>query len=128
VNDRKGLVQTLSAIVGPEHVLHGRAPLLPYMTDANRLFSGTPLCAVLPANTAEVAATVQACRRAGVGFVPRGAGTGLSGGAAPGDGEVVISLARLRKILSVDLRARMAIVEPGVVNTHLSRHVAADGL
>ena len=122
------LVQQLCAIVGPAHVLQGHAELLPYMTDANRAFRGTPLCAVAPGSAAEVAAVVSACRAAGVGFVPRGAGTGLSGGATPGDGEVVISLARLRRIVSVSERSRMAVVEPGVINTHLSRFVAPLGL
>lgn len=122
------IIGALGVIVGPRNVLRGRAPLLPYMTDANRLFGGMPLCAVLPADTDQVAGAVSVCHRFGVGFVPRGAGTGLSGGAAPGDGEVVISLARLRKVLSVDIDARIAVVQPGVVNSHLSAHVAGDGL
>ncbi len=122
------LLEELARLVGPRYVLRGRAELLPYATDANRMFRGMPLCAVCPADTAQVAAVVATCHRAGVGFVPRGAGTGLSGGATPGEGEVVISLARLRRIRHVDPVARRALVEPGVVNAHLSRDVAHLGL
>ena len=116
------------AVVGSRHVLRGRAALLPYASDANRIFAGRPLCAVCPADTAQVAAVVSACHRAGVAFVPRGAGTGLSGGASPGDGEVVVSLARLNRIRAVDAASRTAVVEPGVVNLRLSQHVAPLGL
>jgi glycolate oxidase subunit GlcD len=123
-----GLLDELTRIVGPGAVLRGRAELLPYASDANRIFAGRPLCAVVPEDAAQVAAVVAACQRAGVGFVPRGAGTGLSGGAAPGDGEVVISLARLRRIRAVDPISRTAVVEPGVVNLRLSEHVAPWGL
>ena len=123
-----GLLEELCSIVGPRALLRGRAALLPYATDANRMFRGMPLCAVCPEDTAQVAAVVGACHRAGVGFVPRGAGTGLSGGATPGEGQVVISLARLRRVRSVDAPGRTAVVEAGVVNAHLSRHVEPLGL
>jgi glycolate oxidase subunit GlcD len=122
------LLEELERIVGPRYLLRGRAELLPYATDANRMFRGMPLCVVCPADTAQVAAVVAACHRAGVGFVPRGAGTGLSGGATPGEGEVVVSLARLRRIRAVDPVGRTAVVEAGVVNAHLSRYVAHLGL
>jgi glycolate oxidase subunit GlcD len=124
----EALREELARIVGPRHVLAGPAELLPYATDALRMFRGTPLLAVAPGDAAEVAAVVAACHRAGVGFVPRGAGTGLSGGATPGDGEVVLSLARLRRIRSVDPVDRTAVVEAGVVNAALSRAVAHLGL
>ena len=124
----EALIAECERIVGARHVLRGKVALLPYASDANRIFRGRPLCAVCPAGTDEVAAVVAACHRAGVGFVPRGAGTGLSGGAAPGDGEVVISLARLRGVRTVDAVSRMAVVEPGVVNLQLSRQVADLGL
>jgi glycolate oxidase subunit GlcD len=124
----EALLAELTRVVGPEHVFWRRAEVLPYASDANRMFRGMPLAVVCPADAAQVQAVVRACQRAGVGFVPRGAGTGLSGGAAPGDGEVVISLARLRRILAVDPVSRVAVVEPGVVNLALSRHVAPLGL
>ncbi len=128
MREHAGLLAALSRIVGDRFLLRGRAEVLPYATDANRMFRGLPLCAVCPADTAQVAAVVAACAGAGVGFVPRGAGTGLSGGATPGEGQVVLSLARLRRIRAVDARARTAVVEAGVVNAHLSRHVEGLGL
>ena len=123
-----GLLDELERIVGHRYLLRGRAELLPYSCDANRMFRGRPLCAVCPADTDQVAAVVRACRQAGVGFVPRGAGTGLSGGATPGDGQVVLSLARMRRVRAVDPVGRTALVEPGVVNAHLSRYVEPWGL
>ena len=122
------LLADLAGIVGVRHVLRGRTELLPYTSDANRMFRGMPLCAVCPENAEEVAAVVRACRNRGVGFVPRGAGTGLSGGATPGEGQVVLSLARLRRVRAVDPVSRTALVEPGVVNAHLSRAVEPLGL
>ena len=75
-----------------------------------------------------VVAVVKACREAGTAFVPRGAGTGLSGGATPRDGAVVIECSRLDRIRSVDVENRTAVVEPGVVNLDLTRAVEAFGL
>jgi glycolate oxidase subunit GlcD len=122
------LREEITRIVGPRHVLTGRSELLPYATDANRMFRGMPLLVAAPGTADEVAAVVAACHRAGCGFVPRGAGTGLSGGATPGEGEVVLSLARLRRIRAVDAEDRTAVVEAGVINAALSRAVAPAGL
>jgi glycolate oxidase len=86
-----------------------------------------PALVALPGSAAEVQAVVRACHGAGVPFVARGAGTGLSGGALPVADGVVISLARLDRILSVDLDAGEIVVEPGVANLDVTRAVAADG-
>jgi glycolate oxidase len=122
------LLRDLAAIVGDRFVLRARAERLAYETDGNPLFVGAPLCTVLPADREQAVAVVRACARHGVPFIPRGAGTGLSGGATPTGGEVVIGMARCRRILHVDPVGRRAVVEPGVVNADLSRHVAPLGL
>ena len=83
---------------------------------------------MLPTTTEEVAAVVCACRDAGVPFVPRGAGTGLSGGAHPVPGSVLIECSRMKSILEVDADNRLAVVQPGVVNADLSAAVAPLGL
>jgi glycolate oxidase subunit GlcD len=83
---------------------------------------------VLPGSRDEVVAVVKACRAAGVPFVPRGAGTGLSGGAIAHDGAVVIECSRMRRIVEVDVENRFAVVEPGLVNMELSQAVAPHGL
>src|SRR5579871_4313271 len=86
-----------------------------------------PALVALPGSAAEVQAVVRACHEAGVPFVARGAGTGLSGGALPVADGVVISLARMDRILDVDLERGRVVVEPGVTNLAISRAVAAGG-
>ena len=83
---------------------------------------------MLPATTRQVADVVRACRAQGVPFVPRGAGTGLSGGAHPVPGCVLIECSRMKRILEVDAENRLAVVQPGVVNADLSAAVAPLGL
>ena len=86
-----------------------------------------PELVVLPGSTEEVQAVVRACHRERVPFVARGAGTGLSGGATPLAGGVVISLARMNRILEIDLESQRVVVEPGVANLDVTRAVAAEG-
>ena len=87
-----------------------------------------PLAVVVPGSAAEIARCVKAARRAGVAIVPRGAGTGLSGGTIACGDAVVIATARLRKILEIDRMSRVAIVEPGVPNLEVSAVAKAHGL
>src|SRR5581483_3203256 len=75
----------------------------------------------------EVAKIVRVCNEQDVPFLPRGAGTSLAGGVLPVGGGVVISLARMKKILEVDYRNRFAVVEPGVVNLWLTNHLKPHG-
>ncbi len=86
-----------------------------------------PELVVLPSSTEGVQAVVRACSREGVPFVARGAGTGLSGGATPVAGGVVISLARMNRILEIDLDSQRVVVEPGVANLDVTRAVAEHG-
>jgi glycolate oxidase len=86
-----------------------------------------PELVALPASTAEVQAVVRICNRAGIPFVARGAGTGLSGGALPVAEGIVISLARMNRILDVDLEAGQIVVEPGVTNLDVTKAVAPHG-
>ncbi len=87
-----------------------------------------PSAVVLPANVRDVSAAVKIARSCGEPIVPRGAGTGLCGGAVPVEGGVVISFARMNRILELDVRNRRAHVEAGVVNLDLSKRTSADGL
>lgn len=122
------LVDSLRAIVGAAHCLAQRDELIPYECDGLTLHGEMPSAVVLPRDTDEVARVVRACRRFGVPFVPRGAGTGLSGGAIAMQGGVVIECSRLDRVLSVDAEDRIAVVQPGVINAALSKAVAAHGL
>ncbi|HEY8469839.1 MAG TPA: FAD-linked oxidase C-terminal domain-containing protein [Longimicrobiales bacterium] len=122
------LVAELRRIVGPDGVITDPAALLVYESDGLTAYRVRPSAVVLPRGTAQVAAVVRRLAGAGVPFVPRGAGTGLSGGALALEGAVVVSLARMDRILSIDPENRRARVEPGVVNARLGRAAAAYGL
>src|SRR4051812_13397456 len=100
------------------------AQLRTYECDGLTGFRVVPALVVLPASTEEVAAVVRVCAREGIPFVARGAGTGLSGGALPVADGIVIGLARMRAILSVDVENQRAVVQPGVTNTGISAAVA----
>src|SRR5207237_1052698 len=87
-----------------------------------------PGAVVLPESTADVSALARFCHEHAVPIVPRGAGTGLSGGAIPVEGGVVVSFARMARILEIDVPNLRAVVQPGVINLHLSTAVAPHGL
>ena len=87
-----------------------------------------PVAVAFPVTTEAVSALVRCCNRHEVPFVARGAGTGLSGGATPVPGSVVIELSRMSRILEVDATNRTATVQPGLINQHLSDAVAPLGL
>jgi glycolate oxidase len=124
VDEAKQLVDRLALITGAAHVVADPAALATYRSDGLLHYRQNPLCAVLPGTAAEVRSVVRACYDAGVPFVARGAGTGLSGGALPVAGGVLIVLARMRRILSVDLDDGEVVVEPGVTNLAISQAVA----
>src|SRR6185369_11120128 len=89
---------------------------------------GAPQVVCLPADAEEVAAAVRIARRHDLPVIPRGAGTGLSGGAVAAFGGVIVGLSRMNRILAVDSDNLTALVEPGVVNLDLSKAVAPRGL
>ncbi|HEU0252116.1 MAG TPA: FAD-linked oxidase C-terminal domain-containing protein, partial [Pyrinomonadaceae bacterium] len=122
------LIDNLSAIVGREHVLSRPDELLVYECDGLPHHKHRPRAVVFPSSTEETAAVMRELARANVPFTPRGAGTGLSGGALALNSGVVIEMARMRKILSIDVENRLAVVQPGVVNLHVSQAVAPYGL
>ncbi|MFS8578879.1 MAG: FAD-binding protein, partial [Novibacillus thermophilus] len=98
-----------------------------YECDGYVIQRGVPRAVVFPSTTEEVSAVVKCLSAQNVPFIPRGAGTGLSGGAIPLGGEVIISLVRMRKLLEVDLENRRAVVQPGLVNLKLNDAVAHRG-
>ena len=122
------LVATLEAIVGPDAIFTDEAALLAYESDALAHRRGTPAAVVLPSTGREVQRIVEACHAAGVPFVARGHGTGLSAGATPVAGGVLIGLSRLNRILGIDVLNRVAVVEPGVTTAAVNRAVAPHGL
>jgi glycolate oxidase len=121
------LAEPLRRLLGPKRVLDAHSDLAVYECDAFVIEKHCPSVAVFPETTAEVAAIVKLCNEQGVPFVPRGAGTSLAGGGLPVGGGVMIVLTRMRAILEVNLRDRYAVVEPGVVNAALNKHLAGTG-
>jgi glycolate oxidase len=122
------LLRNLTQLLGEERVLISAEVTRPYECDALTLFKQQPLAVVLPADEAEVIAILRACYAARVPVVPRGAGTGLSGGATPHAEGVLLSLAKLNRIVRVDPLARIAVVQPGVRNLAISEAAAPHGL
>jgi glycolate oxidase subunit GlcD len=122
------VVLNLRAIVGRRNVLAEPEELLVYECDGLPQHKHPPRAVVFPNSTDEVSEVLKLLAREHVSFAPRGAGTGLSGGALAINQGVVIELARMRKILKIDRENRLAIVQTGLVNAHLSRAVAPFGL
>jgi glycolate oxidase len=122
--DLRDLISRLRRIMSPDRVLTDASSLVTYRSDGLLHYRVPPGCVVLPDSEDEVVAVVRACRDEAVPWVARGSGTGLSGGAVPVPGGVLISLTRMRRILSVDLENDRVQVEPGVTNVQVSRAVA----
>jgi glycolate oxidase len=121
-------IQNLAAIVGGEKsILYKKEDLVAYDCDGFTLHKHLPKAVVFPKNTQEVSQLVKYCSDNHLPFLARGAGTGLSGGAIPLNGEVIISLVRMKRLLSVDLENRRAVVEPGFVNLKLTNSISDKG-
>src|SRR5438445_5857239 len=121
------LIERLRKVVGPEGVLTSQSDLLVYECDGFTIEKNKPDVVVFPTSTEDVVQIVKVCNELDVPFLPRGAGTSLSGGCLPVGGGVVIGLARMKKILEVDYENRYAVVEPGVVNLWLTNHLKGRG-
>jgi glycolate oxidase len=125
--DRARIEADLRGMLVSDSVISAPAALKAYETDALTAYRQPPMIAVLPRDTAEVAAVLGYCRRNNIKVVPRGAGTSLSGGALPlGDG-VLLGMGKFNRILDVDLENRCAVVQPGVPNLAISHAVADAG-
>ncbi|HTL55292.1 MAG TPA: FAD-linked oxidase C-terminal domain-containing protein [Candidatus Limnocylindrales bacterium] len=121
-------LKRLAAFVPPERLLTQPAQLTAYASDALTAFSTAPLAVVVPETADEVIALVRFCREEKLPFVARGSGTSLSGGSLPVANGIVIALNRLNRILRLDPELRVAVVEPGVLNTQVSLAAAPYGL
>jgi glycolate oxidase len=127
VRESTAVIDALLQVVPPEQMLWRDYDLMLYEYDGS-IDKHRPAVVVFPLSTQQVSDTVKVCSRLGVPFTARGAGTGLSGGAIPINGGVLISLARMTRILEIDIDNMCAIVEPGVVNLRLGQATAAYGL
>ena len=121
------LVQRLQTGLGADKVLTDRQELRTYECDGLAHYKVTPAVVVLPRTTEQVAFVVRACVEADVPFVARGSGTGLSGGALPHADGVLVVTSQMRDILEVDTADQRAVVQPGVINLHVTRAAAPEG-
>ena len=113
----------------PRHCLITSEEMLrPYECDGLSVYRETPLAVALPETEVQAQAVLKVCHDLGVPVVPRGAGTGLSGGALPHSQGVVLSLARMNSILRIDKAAQVAVVQPGVRNLAISEAADPYGL
>ncbi|WP_263707518.1 FAD-binding oxidoreductase [Shouchella tritolerans] len=112
---------------GRKSILYLKEDLIAYDCDGFTIHKHLPKAVVFPKNTEEVAKIVKYCASHDLPFLARGAGTGLSGGAIPINGEVIISMVRMKRLISVDLENRRAVVEPGYVNLKLTNTIADKG-
>jgi glycolate oxidase len=124
---KKALRRELEGLLGKGAVLSEPDELLVYESDGLTLFRALADFVVFPTSVEQVSAVVKLANREGLPFVARGAGTGLSGGCLPAEGGLVISLMRMNRVLEVDYDNQIAVVEPGLVNLHLSWAVGPKG-
>jgi len=120
---KERLISRLGAILSPEALLSREEELKPYECDGISVYRQLPLLVLLPERVEQVQAILRLCQQEQVAVVARGAGTGLSGGAMPVEGAVVLSLAKFNRIISVNQANRTAVVEPGVRNLAISEAV-----
>ena len=124
------LVEELKAIVGERNVMHDDARQLEtYAGDeAGKLYARRPDVVVKPDSQTEICEILRLANRERIPVTPRGAGSGLAGGAVPVAGGIVLALERMNRVLEIDTVNRIAVVEPGVVTNDLCRAVAEEGL
>ncbi len=122
------MAREMVAIVGEDAVLSGPGARRAYDCDAYTVVHSKPVCVVLPKSTEEVSSVVLWCNANDIPFTARGAGTGLSGGALPALGGILIATKRMNQILEIDLPNRRLLAQAGIANKRISDAVKADGL
>lgn len=118
----------LAGLLPPSRFMQGPAQLAAYESDGLTAFHVRPLAVVVPETQDEVIKLVRFCHAEKLPFVARGSGTSLSGGSLPVHGGIVITLNRLNRITKLDPKQRIAVVEPGVINTHVTNAAQPYGL
>ncbi len=123
----KPIIKQFEAVVGKTGVVQSREELITYECDGLTSYRQRPAVVVLPRTTEQVAEVVKICDRANIPFIARGAGTGLSGGALPIEGCVLIVTALMRQILNIDWENQQVVVQPGVINNWVTQAVSGAG-
>ena len=127
LSDREKIVRDLKRFTNPINVIADAEGIVPYETDALTAYKQKPMVVVLPESTAEVSDILKYCHKNNIKVVPRGAGTGLSGGALPLADCVLLGLSKFNKILEIDFENRCVVTQPGVTNLSLTKAVEHKG-
>jgi len=123
-----GIISKIEEIVGKKYVLTEKEDLEPYSRDETPGLSFFPEIVVKVENSKQIVELFKLCNKEKIPLTPRGGGTGLTGGAIPVKGGIVLSFERMNKIKDIDRENYMAVVEPGVINGNLQRELAREGL
>ncbi len=127
ISKKKDIVIELKKIVKAENVLDHEDEIRPFETDALSAYKQKPLIVIFPENTEEVSKILQYCNQKRIKVVPRGAGTGLSGGGLPMSDCVLLCLSKFNKILNIDYKNRCVVAQPGVTNLAITQAVQSRG-
>ena len=125
IERKKYIFSKLKKLTAPENFLSHEAEIKPYETDALAAYKQMPLGVILPESTEEVSNILKFCYQENIKVVPRGAGTGLSGGALPLEDSILLCLGKFNKIINIDYKNRCVVAQPGVTNlsiTHAVQH------
>ena len=121
-------IEALTAIVGAENIYHDKAHLRAYSYDATRTYY-EPDAVLFPRDEEDISRILVYCNHHRIAIVPRGAGSGFTGGALPVNGGIVLAMEKhMNRILEIDMENMLAVVQPGVINKDLQRHVEERGL
>ena len=127
LESKKSFISKLTKIVGDDFILSTPEEIIAYECDGLTGYRVKPIAVLLPDSTSEVSDIIRLCNKHNIPFVPRGAGTGLSGGALPTSEGIVISLTRMNRILEIDINNQQIVVESGVVNKLVTNAVSNEG-
>ena len=125
--NRLKIISKLKKIINSENVLAENEEIKPYETDALSAYKQMPLAVVLPENTKEVSEILKYCNKENIKVIPRGAGTGLSGGALPLQDAILLGLGKFNKILEIDFNNKCVVAQPGVTNLSITYAVQHKG-
>ena len=123
ISKKKDVISDLEKILKPENIIDHEDQTRPFETDALSAYKQKPLIVVFPENTKEVSKILAYCNQKRIKVVPRGAGTGLSGGALPLADSILLCLGKFNKIINIDYKNRCVVAQPGVTNLSITKAV-----
>ena len=127
ISKKADVIADLKKIVRPENILDHEDQVRPFETDALTAYKQKPLAVIFPENTYEVSKILAYCNEQKIKVVPRGAGTGLSGGSLPLADSVLLCLGKFNKIIELDYKNRCVVAQPGVTNLSITQAVEEKG-